>query len=120
MRDANAARRLATLLARLEEDVLNAPARELLADPGASEAARSVASIIQDCLAAHSPASATPIPAGSADRRRLLDLVIRGNPRLPTELRMAYSAKQTISDQEVMALLAKLQRSGFLTKPKKD
>lgn len=112
--------RLTNLLSSVENAVLAASDRELLSDPQASTAAKNVRQLIQGHLTADAETHPSAIPVDTSERRRLLELVMRGNPRIPTEFRAAFSAKRQMSDGEVSNLLNKLLRSGLLGKPNKS
>ena len=107
--------RLEKVLAALEERVLKASDREILADPASSKTAiREVRALVQRHLPQMS--SAPALPADANARLALLQSLLAANSKVPSGLRMALSDGRSPSEKEVEDLLRELIQLGLLDK----
>jgi len=106
-----ASERLEKLLEALEERVLKASDREILADPASPEIAiREVKTLVQG----HLPqVPRTPPPPADA-RLALLQSILAASAKVPSGLRMALSDGRSPSAKEVEDLLRELIQLGVL------
>ena len=112
-----ASERLERLLEALEERVLKASDREILADHASPETGiRSVRELIQGHLRQSSRTTALP-PEASA-RLALLQSLLSANSKVPSGLRMALSGGRSPSEKEVEDLLRELIQLGLLDSSK--
>jgi hypothetical protein len=108
-----ASERLETLLEALEERVLKASDREILADRTSSEIAiREVKALVQGHLR-QIPRSRT-LPPDSNARLALLQSILAANAKVPSGLRMALSDGHLPSEKELEDLLRELIQLGAL------
>jgi hypothetical protein len=110
-------KKLDRLMTTLEDGLLRASDKELLALPGASESARRMQRLISSKSSTIEESIAVPIPQDSDSQRNLLALVMRSQ-NVPSELRMAFKDGRKISDDEVSLMLRKLMRAGVLSSRK--
>ncbi len=105
--------RLERLLEALEERVLNASDRAILADPGSPEIEiREVKALIQSHLP-QIPRAPT-LPADANARLALLQSILAASTKVPSGLRMALSGGRPPSEKEVEDLLRELIQLGIL------
>ena len=105
--------RLESLFAALEERILKASDREILADSRSREIAiRSVKELVQGHLRATRRASRLPSDAGA--RLALLQSIVSASSKVPSSLRMALSDGRSPSEKEVEDLLRELIQLGVL------
>lgn len=125
--------RLDLMLRGIEEGVITATDREVLAGADSTASARQVRSIIEKRLAAgRRPSrvrmavkevaghSGTRIPSSIQEKRRLLQMVVATRPGVPTEMRVAFSGSQEPSDGDVDRMLRRLIRLGIFDDSKPD
>lgn len=105
--------RLESLLKALEERVLKASDREILADPASPETAiRDVKALVQGHLRQIPRAPALPPDANA--RLALLQSLLSASAKVPSGLRMALSGGRSPSEKEVEDLLRELIQLGVL------
>lgn len=108
-----ASERLERLLEALEERVLKASDREILADPASPEIAiREVKALIRGHLP-QVPRAPT-LPADANARLALLQSILAASAKVPSGLRMALSDGRLPSEKEVEQLLRELIQLGVL------
>lgn len=113
MTSKSASERLESLLAALEERLLKASDREILADSSSPEREiQSVKKLVQGHLPESQRAPRLPLDAGA--RLVLLQSILSVNAKVPSSLRMALSGGRAPSEKEVEDLLRELIQLGVL------
>jgi hypothetical protein len=109
----SASERLERLIEALEERVLKASDREVMADPVSPEIAiREVKALVKAHLRKIPRTPALPTDANA--RLALLQSVLAASTKVPSGLRMALSGRHSPSEKEVEDLLRELIQLGVL------
>jgi hypothetical protein len=112
MTSKSASERLESLLAALEERILKASDREIVADSiSPKDEIRSVRELVQGHLPAR---HAQRLPPDVGARLALLQSILSANSKVPSSLRMALSSGRPPSEKEVEDLLRELIQLGVL------
>jgi hypothetical protein len=112
-----ASERLEKLLQALEERILKASDREILADPASPEIAiRDVKALVQGHLRQIPRGPVLPLDANA--RLALLQSLLSASANVPSGLRMALSDGRSPSEREVEDLLRELIQLGVLDEGK--
>lgn len=108
-----ASERLERLLEALEERILKASDREILADPASPQyAIRRVREFVQGHL--RSTPGTRALPQDATARLALLQSLLSASAKVPSGLRMALSGGRSPSEKEVEDLLRELIQLGVL------
>ena len=111
-----AGERLEALLEALEEGVLKASDREIMADERSPKSAsREVKTIIHRQVRLRD----SVVPSEPEARLQLLQLLARTQPDAPSSLRMAFDGGRSPSDCEIEELIGELLRLGVLDRQKR-
>lgn len=108
-----ASERLERLLEALEERILKASDREILADRASPQhALRSVRELVRGHL--RDTPRTRELPQDATARLALLQSLLSGSVKVPSGLRMALSGRRSPSEKEVEDLLRQLIQLGVL------